>query len=30
MDIGGDMDISKTVQEVLQEVVIPDLGKIKD
>jgi len=24
------MDISETVQKVLQEVVVPDLGKIKD
>ena len=30
MAIGGDMDISETVQKILQEVVVPDLGKIKD
>jgi len=24
------MDIQETVQKVLQEVVVPDLGKIKD
>ena len=30
MAIGGDLDISETVQKILQEVVVPGLGKIRD
>jgi len=30
MAIGGDLDISETVQKTLQEVVVPGLGKIRD